>query len=57
MAHFLEAGFAYRISRRMMFSGGTSIKWMLQTAILGFPSLGISLRQRKERGLKKKKKS
>ncbi|KAL9964184.1 hypothetical protein ACROYT_G027779 [Oculina patagonica] len=57
MAHFLEAGFAYRICRRMMFSRGTSFKWMFQTAVVGFPSLGLLLRHRKERELRNKKKS
>ncbi|KAJ7390694.1 hypothetical protein OS493_023407 [Desmophyllum pertusum] len=55
MAHFLEAVFAYRISRRMNFSRVTSFKWMFQTALVGFPSLGLLLRYRKDRELAKEK--
>jgi len=55
MIHFLEAGFAYRICRRMMFSRVTSCKWLLQTALVGFPSLGLLLRHRKERELAENK--
>nr|XP_058946142.1 uncharacterized protein LOC131774137 [Pocillopora verrucosa] len=55
IAHLLEAGFAYRISRRMMFSRVTSFKWMFQTALVGFPSLGLLLRHRKQREIASKK--
>ena len=43
--------------RRMMFSRVTSFKWMFQTAVFGFPSLGILLRHRKERELASKKRN
>ncbi|XP_067045529.1 transmembrane protein 254-like [Acropora muricata] len=55
MIHVMEAGFAYRICRRMKFSRGTSFKWLIQTAVVGFPSLGLILRHRKERELAKVK--
>ncbi|XP_027049907.1 uncharacterized protein LOC113677309 [Pocillopora damicornis] len=51
----LGAGFAYRISRRMMFSRVTSFQWMFQTALVGFPSLGLLLRHRKQREIASKK--
>ncbi|KAK2566782.1 hypothetical protein P5673_009461 [Acropora cervicornis] len=40
---------------RMKFSRGTSFKWLIQTAVVGFPSLGLILRHRKERELAKVK--
>lgn len=49
MVHVMEGGFAYRICRRMNFSRATSFKWLVQTAVVGFPSLGLLLRYRKER--------
>ncbi|CAH3030281.1 unnamed protein product [Porites evermanni] len=55
MVHLLEAGFAYRVCRRMMFSHLTSFKWLVQTLVVGFPSLGTLLRYRKERELRKNK--
>ncbi|CAH3172571.1 unnamed protein product [Porites lobata] len=55
MVHLLEAGFAYRVCRRMMFSRLTSFKWLVQTFVVGFPSLGTLLRYRKERELRKNK--
>lgn len=41
--------------RQMMFSHTTSFKWVVQTAVLGFPSLGLLLRHRKDRDLAKRK--
>ena len=39
----------------MMFSRVTSFKWMFQTALVGFPSLGLLLRHRKQREIASKK--
>ncbi|RMX59433.1 hypothetical protein pdam_00013040, partial [Pocillopora damicornis] len=40
---------------RMMFSRVTSFQWMFQTALVGFPSLGLLLRHRKQREIASKK--
>jgi hypothetical protein len=41
IAHVGEAAYAYSICRKLHLTNADTLKWTVQTFVLGFPSLGL----------------
>ncbi|EDO43551.1 predicted protein [Nematostella vectensis] len=54
LVHIAEACMAFRTCRKMNLSSSASLKWTLQTLLLGFPSFGLLLRYKTDMEVKEK---